>query len=292
MKFHESRVESGSPLHLFVERFGSELCWLAFLITGDWQLSVEAVADVLVEAVAGVPNLEREDNQISPEWSLRRARRLVSAASVAAIRRDLLEPARRAEPAVGTDPTELTVPLARMRTGGSPPTWAELERSLLAIDAFPRCAVILTVLEGLPIEDAVLLLNADEGLVRGARSLGLVELTRNIAFGRRPRGLLQEGDMSAEVNLTHRLACLEIRGGNRSESYSVELPGLSGWVSCRPLTPSDHGGDLHYLTVCGEGAVSRIVLADVAGHGDIVSSVADRLRLGLRKHVNTWDQSV
>lgn len=98
--------------------------------------------------------------------------------------------------------------------------------------------------------------------------------------------------MPAEGNENHRLACLELRGGNRRESYSVELPGLSAWVSCRPLTPSAHGGDLHYLTVCGEGAISRVVLADVAGHGDIVSSVADRLRHGLRKHVNTWDQSV
>jgi serine phosphatase RsbU (regulator of sigma subunit) len=30
----------------------------------------------------------------------------------------------------------------------------------------------------------------------------------------------------------------------------------------------------------------------VAGHGQLVSSVADRLRDGLRKHVNTWDQSI
>src|SRR5579872_3794539 len=102
----------------------------------------------------------------------------------------------------------------------------------------------------------------------------------------------RRSDMAVEANATHRLACLEIRGGNRRESYSVELPGLSGWVSCQPLTPSSHGGDLHYLTVCGGGNISRIVLADVAGHGDIVSSVADRLRVGLRKHVNTWDQSI
>ena len=98
--------------------------------------------------------------------------------------------------------------------------------------------------------------------------------------------------MPAEANEVHRLACLEIKGGNRRDEYSVELPGLSGWVSCQPLTPSIEGGDLHYLTVCGEGAVSRVVLADVAGHGDIVSAVADRLRDSLRKHVNTWDQTV
>jgi len=89
-----------------------------------------------------------------------------------------------------------------------------------------------------------------------------------------------------------RMTCLEIRGGNRRDCYSVELPGLSAWISCRPLTPSAHGGDLHYMTVCGEGAISRVVLADVAGHGEIVGSVAERLRQGLRKHVNTWDQSL
>jgi serine phosphatase RsbU (regulator of sigma subunit) len=90
----------------------------------------------------------------------------------------------------------------------------------------------------------------------------------------------------------HRMACLEIRGGNRRESYSLELPGLSAWISCRPLPPASEGGDLHYMTVCGKGAISRVVLADVAGHGELVGSIAERLRDGLRKHVNTWDQSI
>jgi phosphoserine phosphatase RsbU/P len=90
----------------------------------------------------------------------------------------------------------------------------------------------------------------------------------------------------------HRMACLEIRGGNRRESYSVELPGLSAWASCRPLPPASEGGDLHYMTVCSKGAISRVILADVAGHGEIVSSIAERLRDSLRKHVDTWDQSI
>jgi serine phosphatase RsbU (regulator of sigma subunit) len=107
-----------------------------------------------------------------------------------------------------------------------------------------------------------------------------------------PRAFAQGGSVAAEKSGVERMACLEIRGGNRLESYSVELPGLSAWISCRPLTPSTEGGDLHYLTVCGEGAISRVVLADVAGHGEIVSAVAERLHLGLRKHVNTWDQSI
>lgn len=96
----------------------------------------------------------------------------------------------------------------------------------------------------------------------------------------------------AETTGDRHLACLEIRGGNRRESYSAELPGLSAWISCRPLPPASQGGDLHYMTVCSKGAISRVVLADVAGHGEVVSTIAERLRDGLRKHVNTWDQSI
>jgi phosphoserine phosphatase RsbU/P len=88
-----------------------------------------------------------------------------------------------------------------------------------------------------------------------------------------------------------RMACLEIRGGNERASYSIDLPGMSAWVSCRPLTPATRGGDLHYLSVCSQGSVSRITLADVAGHGEVVSAVAERLRNVLRKHSDAWDQS-
>lgn len=91
--------------------------------------------------------------------------------------------------------------------------------------------------------------------------------------------------------VTERLACLEIRGGNERASYSLDLPGMAAWVSCRPLTPATRGGDLHYLSVCSQGFVSRVTLADVAGHGELVSSIAERLRDVLRKHSDAWDQS-
>src|SRR5580700_10218850 len=88
-----------------------------------------------------------------------------------------------------------------------------------------------------------------------------------------------------------RLACLELKGGNEHARYAIELPGLTAWVFCRPITPAIRGGDLHYLSVCSQGFVSRITLADVAGHGEVVSYVAERLRDVLRKHSDAWDQS-
>jgi len=97
--------------------------------------------------------------------------------------------------------------------------------------------------------------------------------------------------MVEEVDEVRRLTCLELRGGNHMAAYSAELPGLAGWVWCRPLRPSPRGGDLYYLSVCSQGVVARIVLADVAGHGEVVSSAAGRLHDALRQHVDEWDQS-
>jgi phosphoserine phosphatase RsbU/P len=97
--------------------------------------------------------------------------------------------------------------------------------------------------------------------------------------------------MSEEAEKVHRLACLEVRGGNHLAEYSAELPGLVGWVSCHPLRPSPRGGDLYYLSACSKGAIARVVLADVAGHGEVVSAAAVRLHDALRQHVDDWDQS-
>jgi len=88
-----------------------------------------------------------------------------------------------------------------------------------------------------------------------------------------------------------RLACFELWGGNSKEAHSIELPGLLGWISCTPFGHATSGGDVHYVSVCSKGQVSRIALADVAGHGESASSVAERLRRVLQQHTDNWDQS-
>jgi phosphoserine phosphatase RsbU/P len=98
-------------------------------------------------------------------------------------------------------------------------------------------------------------------------------------------------EQSATRGEFYRLACLEVRGGNQAAVYEVELPGLDVWVSCRPLLPATRGGDLYYLSVCSHGSISRITLADVSGHGESVSTLAECLREALREHADHWDQS-
>jgi sigma-B regulation protein RsbU (phosphoserine phosphatase) len=92
-------------------------------------------------------------------------------------------------------------------------------------------------------------------------------------------------------NSNSRLACFELWGGNRQADHPVELPGLVGWIHSAPLEPDAGGGDVHYISVCSHGMVSRIALADVAGHGPSASAVAERLRELLRSHTDNWDQS-
>jgi sigma-B regulation protein RsbU (phosphoserine phosphatase) len=88
-----------------------------------------------------------------------------------------------------------------------------------------------------------------------------------------------------------RLACFELWGGNRRADHTVELPGLAGWVYSRPLEPAARGGDVHYFSVCSKGMVSRVALADVAGHGSGASSMAENLHDVLQRHTDNWDQS-
>jgi len=88
----------------------------------------------------------------------------------------------------------------------------------------------------------------------------------------------------------HALMCMEVWGTNRSVSRTVELPELTAWVYSKPAEGED-GGDVHYLSVCGQAVLSRVVLADVSGHGPQVSGSARLLHELMREHINTWDQT-
>jgi hypothetical protein len=85
------------------------------------------------------------------------------------------------------------------------------------------------------------------------------------------------------------LACAEVVGGNRPVHDAIELPGLRGVLFSRPCG-GGHGGDIHYLSVCGSGLLSRLCVADVAGHGDVVAAVSHESYGQLRRSVDTIDE--
>ena len=68
------------------------------------------------------------------------------------------------------------------------------------------------------------------------------------------------------------LECLEVWGGNKRVDHAIELPGLEGWIHSDPVEPANMGGDVHYVSVCSKGIISRFALADVCGHGRSIAT--------------------
>jgi phosphoserine phosphatase RsbU/P len=87
------------------------------------------------------------------------------------------------------------------------------------------------------------------------------------------------------------MECLEVWGGNQLTSQGVVFGGLDAWVYSRPYGQAARGGDVYYASSCAAGRVSRVLLADVSGHGTSVAAVATDLRKLMRRFVNRWDQA-
>ena len=83
---------------------------------------------------------------------------------------------------------------------------------------------------------------------------------------------------------------MEIWGGIEPVERSVSTPGLDLWVFSRPFHGDQQGGDVYYVTLCGGGVITRIVVADVSGHGASVAEFSTSLRSLLRKNINQKSQ--
>ena len=80
---------------------------------------------------------------------------------------------------------------------------------------------------------------------------------------------------------------MEIWGGNAAEDAAISVPGIDVWVHARPAMGGYSGGDLHYVSTCGAGQITRFVVADVSGHGPSVGEISTALRKQMRRHINT-----
>jgi DNA-directed RNA polymerase specialized sigma24 family protein len=160
-----------------------DLYWLAFLLTGRRDVSIEIASDVTIETAVDTAvskndtAVSRNDsNQFFEDWMRVWSRRIVIAKALEAIREELAESALRTQ-------------LPRVHPWTAPRGWSlgpdttksQIEKALLSIDLFPRAAVLLLIFEGIPIADAATLLNADAALVKKGQAIGLLELTANLA---------------------------------------------------------------------------------------------------------------
>jgi phosphoserine phosphatase RsbU/P len=87
------------------------------------------------------------------------------------------------------------------------------------------------------------------------------------------------------------MQCMEVWGDSQLTARCVEFGGLDTWVYSKPYGSADFGGDVYYASSCATGRISRLLLADVSGHGRSVAATAADLRTLMRRFVNRLDQT-
>jgi serine phosphatase RsbU (regulator of sigma subunit) len=87
------------------------------------------------------------------------------------------------------------------------------------------------------------------------------------------------------------MQCMEVWSGSQLTARGVEFGGLDAWVYSKPYQQAHSGGDIYYASSCATGRITRLLLADVAGHGITVASTAADLRTLMRRFVNRLDQA-
>jgi len=151
-----------------VQNEAADLQWLAFLLTGRRDISLDIAVDTVAAQTGASP--------FFTNWMRPWARRVVVVKAIAGIRVELADSQRRTRLA----PTKRTAPPPRDWSPAPDTTQAQLEKALLAIDVFPWVAVVLSLFEGVSVTDAATMLDADAALVTKARSIGLRKLAGNL----------------------------------------------------------------------------------------------------------------
>lgn len=87
------------------------------------------------------------------------------------------------------------------------------------------------------------------------------------------------------------MECLEVCGGSQLTARGIVIGGLDAWVYSKPHGQAPRGGDVYYASSCAAGRITRLLLADVSGHGTPVAAIAADLRMLMRRFINRWDQA-
>lgn len=94
----------------------------------------------------------------------------------------------------------------------------------------------------------------------------------------------------AKPSTTTHLQCLQVWGGTEAADQTLAMTGLDGYLYARPHQGAKRGGDVYYLSSCASGRITRVMLADVAGHGSHVAETAQDLRSLMQHYVNFTSQ--
>ncbi len=82
--------------------------------------------------------------------------------------------------------------------------------------------------------------------------------------------------------------CSEIWGGNQTVDTEVCTGALTASLYSSGID-GESGGDIYYFSVCGKEMLTRIAVADVAGHGKTVSDTSHWLYRAMVTHMNDFE---
>ena len=167
--------------------YPSDLHWLAFLLTGR--------GDQTIEVAAETGTIDPIEPTFFESWMNAWSRRVAIAKALTGIRNELAASMRRTSLNRMNTPALLPQEVA-IRPGIAR---SELEAAVLAIDHFPRAVLVLTVFERVPAPDCAVLLDSSPGLIRKALNIALLEVSDNLARAQAWRLETHSSVMPAEI---------------------------------------------------------------------------------------------
>ena len=88
------------------------------------------------------------------------------------------------------------------------------------------------------------------------------------------------------------MQCMEVVGGNGNEERHLRRPGLDVTVRNQVDRQSAvGGGDLHFVSSCASGRITRVLFAEVVGMQEPRSQLLDNLRDLMKRYVNSIRQA-
>ena len=83
----------------------------------------------------------------------------------------------------------------------------------------------------------------------------------------------------------YQLSCGEIWGGIRNCDDDIASSGLTASLYS-VASDGGKGGDIYYMSLCDSNAFTRMILADVVGHGEDVSQISQIIYQAIKSHMN------
>ncbi|MEE9121927.1 MAG: hypothetical protein V3U56_11625 [Syntrophobacteria bacterium] len=94
----------------------------------------------------------------------------------------------------------------------------------------------------------------------------------------------EEDSQVANVESPLRLDCTGIWGGIRNRDIEITAGKVIGSIYSAACE-GGKGGDIYYFGVCKGDIITRLAIADVVGHGEVVSEVSQYVYDSLKAHM-------